>query len=1101
MKKTITCFLAMSWLLVARGQEARGLQRDPEKPNKTQRVQIIKSDGRSPESTMNQILHPDKNQEFKKVKSKQSKSLGLVTDVYELYYKGVRVDGSELRVINQNGKPKYVLHDNDMVVSDMNVKPRISSEQAMSKMLSKHGARKYAWQDPGREGALKQKKHDPNATYYPKAELVILPEDGRLAYKFEVLALEPFSNEEIWVDAQSGDILKKADLMTSEYHPITKPSPVIPASTANNTALQMAEVWVKVYTEEFATFGAFDPSTGLFSLNNIASNIHTLRTDGVTNQKTPNQPISEFSTNQTVGAGVGDFRANEDYDEWVATRVHLGLNNAYSYYLDKFNRLGFDGSNSEIKAYIYPEVFGSSFYDREQTLFFPYDSGVDDDIVVAPGLQTTYHEYAHAFTMSESGLIGGTGESGNLNEGLSDIWSYIIQDDFFNKHPNIGGNFDPELVKAMFKNDWRTGAGNTAFQDFFKTQKGYSVIRDAKDPKSLEYPAFYGGKYWNSHISDGHFNSTVISHWYFLLSEGQSVALENNPAETLNVQGIGIQEAAKIIYLATTNFLGKYSDFKSFALQTTLAAKILFGENSGQAKSVQDAWKAVGLGELDFSSDLACTPPADYTSDFYVRDFRLINIQNTKPLKFNGNYQDYTYLKIDAEKGQSYDIYLRAQGKNPIPGKLYWSIWIDADSSKTFEPSEKVFSDQSTTSELGDGIPGAIYKGTITMPMKTAKDSVYLRLVLSAEPDASPCYEKLGKTPKYIEDYSILLSTTCSTPHDHTLSDFKDAAKGFQGLYLDTIKLVECGGNQIFKITPPSNLNYIDMTPYTLTKGKSYSLMYNFKETTGLVDLTPHDENNPNKFLSTCATEQPIGFNVYDNDPPGGPKDKNYAGGSHELHSDFLIDEMLNPSRFNSVVWIDFNRNGLFEESEGFGSKWDDDQKVFYTNFLVPDWALVQPGVATIRITAILANTVFGMADACGKVMFQLDNKWTGPIILSKNGLDIDMTIQKSNNMFLMSEAAEKQEAPAPSSAEASLDPVSLNLYPNPATDLVDLSIKGTSADNFTLELYNSEGMRLLIQQPWDGRALDVSKYPNGIYVLTLRRDREIYSQKLIIQR
>jgi hypothetical protein len=118
--------------------------------------------------------------------------------------------------------------------------------------------------------------------------------------------------------------------------------------------------------------------------------------------------------------------------------------------------------------------------------------------------------------------------------------------------------------------------------------------------------------------------------------------------------------------------------------------------------------------------------------------------------------------------------------------------------------------------------------------------------------------------------------------------------------------------------------------------------------------------------------------------------------------------------------------------------------------------------------------------------------------------MDIGLYLDNPNNLvngqFLQAPKSQT-EISDPNSTESSLDPVSFNLYPNPAIDRVDLTIKGTSAANFKLELHNSEGMRLLIKQPWDGGGLDISKYPNGIYLITLRRDREVYSQKLIIQR
>lgn len=75
-----------------------------------------------------------------------------------------------------------------------------------------------------------------------------------------------------------------------------------------------------------------------------------------------------------------------------------------------------------------------------------------------------------------------------------------------------------------------------------------------------------------------------------------------------------------------------------------------------------------------------------------------------------------------------------------------------------------------------------------------------------------------------------------------------------------------------------------------------------------------------------------------------------------------------------------------------------------------------------------------------------------------------------------------------------------LTLSPNPANRWVDIRLDVADLNGFNLELYDAMGMRLLLHE-WRGDALDVSKYPPGVYLLTLRRDKETYQQKLMIER
>jgi len=74
--------------------------------------------------------------------------------------------------------------------------------------------KKPSWENEAYENLLKTIKNDPDATNYPKGELVIydnnysqIAENYRLAYKFQIFSIEPLSNKTVYVDANSGIIL------------------------------------------------------------------------------------------------------------------------------------------------------------------------------------------------------------------------------------------------------------------------------------------------------------------------------------------------------------------------------------------------------------------------------------------------------------------------------------------------------------------------------------------------------------------------------------------------------------------------------------------------------------------------------------------------------------------------------------------------------------------------------------------------------------------------------------------------------------------------------------------------------------------------------
>lgn len=1098
MKKVFTCLMAMAWLCAARGQQAGGLMRDPQKPGKIERTISFKEEDRSADDQLKQLLAPGNGQQYLKQKTKQDKQLGLQTDVYQLYLKGVRVLGSEMRVVKERGKLKYALQSRALLSQDINVKTRLNTTQAFDAFIKKENVRTYAWQDPKLEKALKERKRDPAASYFPKGELVIFPETGKPAYLFEVYATDPYKKEQVLVDAQNGEVVKRYDLINSEF---SLPTPLIkqPLPTSNakaNNNLQIAEIWMKVNEEDRSSFGSYDPQSDQYYLNNIASNIHTQKINGVY-KKAPDGDPEEFISSYNTGVdGVGDFRSyDNDVKYRNGTLVHYGMNTAYNYFLSTRNRLGFDGTNSPAFGYVYMAALTGSFYNREDGFFFPYDNGqTNDTCFIQPSLKTIYHEYSHAFTVSESGLVAGASESGSLNEALSDIWSYIIVDDYF--HKNIAPNYpNPDEIEAVWGNDWETRSGNTAFQNYYTEKMGYSVIRNAKNPHSYNYPAFYLGKYWNLFPSDEHYNSTVVSHWFYLLSEGGTVSLENNPAVSVDINGLGIKDAANIVYLTTTNFLGSYTDFHHFAMQTKLAAIILFGENSPQVQAVIDSWLAVGIDQLDFGSNLACTPPDNVQSKFYVRDFELANIKNTKPKDFGGTYQDFTYLNLEVKPGYDYEIFLTADGSKQLPKPLYWSIWFDSDRSDTFEPNEKIYT-----------VQGSWIKNTIKFPPLLKGDHTNLRVVVSADPNASPCYDPAHDvSEKYIEDYGIFVRDYCPIVK-WTNTDFLKGNDQFTGIYFNNIKLTACGGTEVFNTFPSNQQNLIDESQKTLIGGQAYSLSFNFKPTPG-VELKPIEGGTNNKFSENCETQPPGGFSLGDFNEVL-KKDSEEAGTAEVLEAqcpmvkDDKEEFMICPQRFRRFMWIDFNRNGVFETNEKYDTMYDMNTKRFYVNFTVPNWATTLEGLTDLRIYAYLGNGALYNADPCGNgVNGYSDKVFTGEPVISKNGIDILINIQKQQYVFDMKAPTDNISEPSPTSATASYEPVSLNVYPNPANDWVDISVKGTTTDNFTLVVYSAEGMRMLVQQPWNGRGLDVSKFPNGVYIINLQRDRELYTQKLMIQR
>ena len=91
---------------------------------------------------------------------------------YQQYYKGVKVEGAEYLAHGKSGNIETI-NGNYQDISIPSIAPSLTEQQALSKALSFVKAAKYKWEDPAMEKFLKENTKNPNATYYPKGELVI----------------------------------------------------------------------------------------------------------------------------------------------------------------------------------------------------------------------------------------------------------------------------------------------------------------------------------------------------------------------------------------------------------------------------------------------------------------------------------------------------------------------------------------------------------------------------------------------------------------------------------------------------------------------------------------------------------------------------------------------------------------------------------------------------------------------------------------------------------------------------------------------------------------------------------------------------------------
>lgn len=261
-------------------------------------------------------------------------------------------------------------------------------------------------------------------------------------------------------------------------------------------------------------------------------------------------------------------------DAPAAVEAHWGAAMTYDYFHNFYNRRGMDNNNGYLKVAVnFSKNYNGAHYNPNYKYLVFGDGHNDEDPLTS--LDIVAHEYSHGITYSYSDM-NTNGESGSITEAISDIFAVAVT--FFE------GN-----------GDWTIGE---------RVVEGKP--RNIKDPKATEMPDTYEGEYWNEYptsfelsldLNNGkwrHNNGTVLSHWFYLLSEGGKG--ENDNEDFYDVEKIGMQKATDIVYASYQDLIPSIT-FNQYREITLQAAKRVYGECSNEVKQVTNAWYAVGLGD------------------------------------------------------------------------------------------------------------------------------------------------------------------------------------------------------------------------------------------------------------------------------------------------------------------------------------------------------------------------------------------------------------------------------------------------------------------------------------------------------------------------
>lgn len=421
----------------------------------------------------------------------------------------------------------------------------LTESEIVEKTIRLVPATKYKWQDAHEEAWLKESSGDPNATWYPKAQMVIVagnfqlrPDQFVLAYKVKVYAEYPLTAKSLYLDASTGEPVAEEDLI----HIINKPAT---AKTAYSDTQSMV-------TDSFS---------GGYRLR------ETGRGNGI--------ETYNLKKGSSYGAAVDftdsdnfweNFNANKDE---IAADAHWGAEITYDYYFNKFGRNSYDNKGAKIRSYVhYGNNYNNAFWNGSVMTYGDGDGSVFKPLT---SMDVCGHEVSHAVTTNTAALVYSY-ESGALNESFSDIF---------------GNSIEKYAKPGQF--NWRMG------EEITPSGTG---IRHMGNPNAKGHPDTYKGTLWYSGAGDNggvHSNSGVQNYWYYLLCEGGIG--KNDKSDSFFVDSIGMEKAEQIAYRNLSVYLtpnSQYADARFYSIQSAID---LFGNCSPEVIATTNAWHAVGVGQ------------------------------------------------------------------------------------------------------------------------------------------------------------------------------------------------------------------------------------------------------------------------------------------------------------------------------------------------------------------------------------------------------------------------------------------------------------------------------------------------------------------------
>lgn len=247
------------------------------------------------------------------------------------------------------------------------------------------------------------------------------------------------------------------------------------------------------------------------------------------------------------------------------------------FYKSVYGRNSIDGKGMDVDSTVhYGKRYANAFWNGEQMV---YGDGDHEFLSFTNDLDVIGHEITHGVTDNSAADFVYEGQSGALNESVSDIFGSQIKQ--YSKKQDV--NAADWLIGDFVLKDKSNGTKEALRTMTEKVAYDNAYLGKDDQPKRMgDYQDMPND---DDHDNGGvHINSGIPNHWFYLLSK--------NLGEKAVVHSW--EQPGHIVYEVLTNGSVKpTASFTDFAQATVAAATRLYQKNSAEYNATLKAWKQV----------------------------------------------------------------------------------------------------------------------------------------------------------------------------------------------------------------------------------------------------------------------------------------------------------------------------------------------------------------------------------------------------------------------------------------------------------------------------------------------------------------------------